>query len=236
MQNVPLNHFYPDTEVSREADLPSGAATPRIRKPFRILRDTATPKAPVTARAEPVAVALAKEEVLHTSALATITNNFILVNRREPGSETIIGLSRVSKLKRIELRYPGLLVVAAACFLLAAGANCSKEANQAGVPLAVLGAVFVISYFLTRRASVAFVVETEATETCQGSLPEAAAVIKTMAKLYQFAPASKKPKPLSIRNRRHTCFVGGWDCYDFRTIHLTPANQRDSPQNNEHGS
>ena len=128
--------------------------------------------------AEPVKNALAREQILHRNALATVTSNFIVVRRPEKQAETIIGLPRISRMRRIETTHPGLLVIASAIYLLAAACACSKQGDQASIPFAVVGTLFVLGYFLTRRAAVAFVVDHEATETMLGSLSEAAAVVK----------------------------------------------------------
>jgi hypothetical protein len=69
------------------------------------------------------------------------------------------------------------MVIASAFLLIAAAANCSRQGNGAALPMALLGAVFVIGYFLSRRASVAFVTDSYRAETCTGSLSEAEAVI-----------------------------------------------------------
>lgn len=128
---------------------------------------------------------LAREEILHESALATVTRNFIVVRRPEECAETIIGLRHISRIKRIQTSHPGLLVIAIAAYLLAAACACSKQGGQTGIPLAVVGTSFVVGYLLTRRAAVVFVVDREPTETMHGSLSEAAALVKALQKAQQ---------------------------------------------------
>ena len=135
--------------------------------------------------AEPVKVVLAGEQILHENSLATITPNLIVVRRPEKQAETIIGLPRVSRIKRIETTHPGLLVISSGIYLLAAACACSKEGGQAGIPLAFVATLFVLGYFLTRRAAVAFVVDHEPTETMHGTLSEAAALVKALEKAKQ---------------------------------------------------
>jgi hypothetical protein len=126
---------------------------------------------------------LAGERILHDNSLATVTTNFIVVRRPERRRETIIALARLSCIRRIETTHPGLLVVASAIYLLAAAAYCSKQGGQqAALPMIILGTLFVLAYFMTRRAAVAFVVDREPTETIQGSIPEAAKLMKAMEK------------------------------------------------------
>jgi hypothetical protein len=131
---------------------------------------------------EPVKAALVGERILHKNLLATLTTNFIVVRRPEKHAETIIGLPRISRIKRIEVSHPGLLVIASAVYLLSAACAYSKQGGQAGLPLAIVGTLFVLAYFLTRRAAVAFVVDSEATVTMYGSLSEAAKLVKAMKK------------------------------------------------------
>lgn len=153
---------------------------PRIR--LRIIKGTVSYVSPVIQHVEPVKIALEGEEILHDNSLATLTTNFIVVRRPERHRETIIGLSRLSSIRRIETTHPGLLVIASAGYLLAAAAYCSKQGSEAAIPLATLATLFVLGYFMTRRASVSFVVDREATETMQGSLSEAAELVKAMEK------------------------------------------------------
>jgi hypothetical protein len=130
--------------------------------------------------AEPVKAVLAGERILHQNSLATVTTNFIVVRRPEKRAEAIIALSRISRIRRIETTHPGLLVIAAGIYLLAAACAYSKQGGQAGLPLGVVGTLFVIGYFLTRRAAVAFVVDREATETMHATLREAADLVRAM--------------------------------------------------------
>jgi hypothetical protein len=141
-------------------------------------------KSPVN-HPEAVKTVLAREEILHENALATVTRNFIVVRRPEKRAETIIGLRHISRVNRVETSHPGLLVIAVAVYLLAAACACSKQGGQAGIPLAVVGISFVIGYFLTRRAAVVFVVDRERSETMHGSLSEAAALVKALKKAQQ---------------------------------------------------
>jgi hypothetical protein len=81
-------------------------------------------------------------------------------------------------MKRIRTTCPALMVIASGLLLIAAAANCSRQGNGAAVPFGLLGAIFVVGYFLSRRASVAFLTGNSRTETCRGSFSEAAAVIE----------------------------------------------------------
>jgi hypothetical protein len=115
-------------------------------------------------------------QATHSSSLATIADNWIVI--RDSGSRFhIIPLSNLSGLRRIKTTCPALMVIASAFLLIAAAANYSKQGEGAAFPIALLGAIFVIGYFLSRRASVAFITDSYRAETCSGSLSEAAAVI-----------------------------------------------------------
>lgn len=180
---------------SNHANLPRevSAGTPLRR--LRIVRSPAPSRASAPNHAELVEIALASEQILHANSLATVTTNFIVVRRPQARAETIIGLLRISKVRHIETSHPGLLVIASGVYLLAAAAACSKQGDQAGLPLAVVGTIFVFAYFMTRRAAVAFLVGREATETAHGSLREAAALMKATAKaLPRLLGSPQRPK------------------------------------------
>lgn len=85
-------------------------------------------------------------------------------------------------MRRVKMSYPGLLVIAIALFLIAAAAYYSKQGDGATIPIAVIGVIFVVFYFNSRRASVAFLLEKEVLETVPGSLREASAVIRAVRK------------------------------------------------------
>lgn len=150
------------------------------RKSFEIIKTAATDNTPK--EAELVDIALASEKILHSNSLATITTNFIVIPQPERKAQTIIGLRRISKIKRIETSHPGFLVIATGAYTLAAAAACSKQGDQAGIPLAGVGTLFVIAYFMTKRATVAFIVDREATETRPGRLKESSQVVRAMVK------------------------------------------------------
>ncbi len=176
MQHVPVEQLDPK-QVKASV---TGSATGRKR--FRIMKSAVPYRSPAVKQAEPISVALAGEEILHANSLATVTPNFIVVRPPQGQVETVIGLPCISKIKRIKTTRPGLLVIASAAYLLAAAAASSKQGGQAGLPLGVVGTVFVIAYFVTRRAAVVFVVDREPTETIHGSLSEAAELLKVMEK------------------------------------------------------
>ena len=109
--------------------------------------------------------------------LATVTPQYVVIRDPIRQSHTIIALSQLSGLKRIRTTYPVLLVFSSGFFLISAAAFFSKEGSGAGIPLALLGGAFSLGYLLSRRASVSFAVDDSITETSNGSLSEAAALI-----------------------------------------------------------
>jgi len=144
---------------------------------------TGADDAPAEKEAKPVGMALASEKILHSNSLATVTANFVVIPQPERNAQTIIALRRISRIKRIETSHPGFLVIAAGAFTLAAAAACSKQGDQAGIPLAAIGTVFVIAYIMTRRATLAFIVDDgDATETRQGRVRETRQVVRAMVK------------------------------------------------------
>ena len=128
----------------------------------------------------PIIAELCDGQVLQTNPLATVTRDCVVIQGPDGHSHTIVSLSHLSGLKRIRTTYPVLLVVSSGLLLLAAAAFCSKQGSGAGVPFALLGAGFVVGYFLSRKASVAFVIGKETTETASGSLSQAAELIKAV--------------------------------------------------------
>ena len=126
--------------------------------------------------------ALAGEEILESNSLGTVMRHCVVLKGLvlkggDNPSETVISLAVISSVKRIKTSYPGLLVIAASALLIAAAAASSKQGGGAARPFAFLGLLFVIAYWLTRRASIAILAGEELTETLQGSPSEASAFI-----------------------------------------------------------
>ena len=121
--------------------------------------------------------ALAGGEILESNSLGTVMRHCVVLNAGENQSETVISLAVISSVKRIKTSYPGLLVIAASAFLIAAAAASSKQGGGAARPFAFFALLFVIAYWLSRRASVAITVGPEVTETVPGSPSEASAFI-----------------------------------------------------------
>lgn len=124
--------------------------------------------------------ALAGEEILESNSLGTVMRQCVVLSGVGNQTETVVSLSVISSVKSIKTTYPGLLVIAASAFLIAAAAASSKQGGGAAGPIAILGLLFVIAYWLTRRASVAITVGGERTETVQGSPREAAAFMAAL--------------------------------------------------------
>lgn len=162
------------------------------RKLLRIARVAARYRSHAVGHAELVNIALAGEEILHANSLATVTPNFIVVQRPEPQIEVIIGLGRISKIKHIHISRPGYLVIAGGSYLLSAAAACSKQGGHASFPLAVLGSIFAVAYLMSRRGTVAFVLDRETTETRPGSVTEAAELVEAMLKI--LAPRHRRSR------------------------------------------
>jgi hypothetical protein len=118
--------------------------------------------------------ALTGEEILESNALGTVTSQWVVVRPPESHSEIVISLSHISNVRTVRTTYPGLLVVAAASLLVAAAAASSKQGSGAALPIALFGALFVIAYWVSRKASVAFIVGAETIHTPAAGLREAA--------------------------------------------------------------
>lgn len=125
--------------------------------------------------------ALPGEQVLHSNSLAAVTPHCIVLTGA--GQEkTVLALSRVSRIRRITVSYPGLLVIAAGSFILSVACFASTQGGGAGTPFAVFSALLVLGYFLSRRGAVCFTVGSEVFETNLGSPGEASAVISAIEK------------------------------------------------------
>jgi len=121
--------------------------------------------------------ALAGEQILESNSLGTVMRHCVVLKGSANQSETVISLSVITSAKSIKISYPGLLVIACSTFLVAAAAACSKQGAGAARPFAFFGLLFVIAYWLSRRASVAITAGEEITETIQGSPSEASAFL-----------------------------------------------------------
>jgi hypothetical protein len=126
--------------------------------------------------------ALPGEQVLQSNAVATVTTNCLIVENRDHTSRTIIPITDIADVKRSETTYPGLLVVAAAFFLLCAACFCSKQGPGTAVPLGTLGLLFVLGYLGYRKASLTFIDRTGFTPTPEGNPSEAASIQKLVAR------------------------------------------------------
>lgn len=125
--------------------------------------------------------ALPGEQVLHSNSLAAVTPHCIVLTSARQ-TQTILALSRVSRIKRITVSYPGLLVIAAGSFILSVACFASTQGGGAGTPFAIFGALLVLGYFLSRRGGVCFSVGSEVFETNLGSPGEAKAIISAIEK------------------------------------------------------
>ena len=124
--------------------------------------------------------ALSSEEVVLSSPFGMVTTNFVIVKDTGTRSQIILSLSRVTDIQTIRTSYPGLLVISAGLFILAAASMCSKEGSGAGIPIGLLAAGFSIAFLATRRALLVFFTGSEITETVSGSLGGAAAFIRAV--------------------------------------------------------
>jgi len=127
-----------------------------------------------------ILAALSSDEILQSSLSAVVTADYVMITGPKGGSHILISLERLSEIRTIKTTYPGLLVIASGAFLIAAAAYCSKQGDGAALPAALIGLAFVIAYFWSQRACIAFVVDGESTETVSGSLREAAALVRAV--------------------------------------------------------
>jgi hypothetical protein len=134
-----------------------------------------------------VSAAISDEKVLRPNPLASVTRNYIVVRTSDHRSTTIIPLSRVSGIRRIDKRYPALLVISIAVLVVAAAAFSSKEGAGAPLPIALIGLFLFWLYFQLRKATVTLFLDSGAAETITGSLAEG----KALVALIEFAQQSR---------------------------------------------
>lgn len=125
--------------------------------------------------------ALPGEQVLHSNSLAAVTPHCIILTGAGQ-AQTVLALSRLSRIKRITVSYPGLLVIAVGSFILSVACFASKQGGGAGTPFAIFAAMLVLGYFISRRGAVCFSVGSEIFETNLGSPGEAKAIISAIEK------------------------------------------------------
>ena len=138
------------------------------------------------------------EQILHAGALATVTENCVVLRDADGQSHTILAFDRLNGVRTVKTTYPALLVVAAGLLLMAAAAQFSKEGDGAAIPFAVLSLISLASYFLSRRASLAFGIGWETAETIRGTLTEAAALLTAVQKA-QAAFAERRTRDMEDR-------------------------------------
>jgi hypothetical protein len=126
----------------------------------------------------PTLTELVVAQAPHANPLGAVTESCVVIRDSDRRSHTIIALPHLSGIKHIRTTRPALMVIAGALFLIAAAANYSKEGSGAAIPIGLLGGIFAAGYFMSRRASVAFMTGSSRTETDSGSFSDAAALIE----------------------------------------------------------
>jgi predicted acyltransferase len=121
--------------------------------------------------------ALSGEDILHSNSLGTVTDHCVVIRAANSITQTVVALSRISKVKKVTVTYPILLVIASGSLLIAAAAMRSRDGDGAGIPIAIFGLLLIVGYVLSRRASVMFVLDSERVETVLGSPGEASELV-----------------------------------------------------------
>jgi hypothetical protein len=124
--------------------------------------------------------ALLGEKIVHSSSVATVTTNCIVVKAFLGRHTYVLSLCRLGRIKKVTTTYPGLLVISLGLEVVSAGDYCSPHCEKAYAVLGVVGLAFLAAYFWTRRASLLFLCESEPILTAQGRLREVAALISAL--------------------------------------------------------
>jgi hypothetical protein len=117
------------------------------------------------------------ERILHRNSLATITDNWIVVRGARSRTQFVVLIDSVAAVKTFKTTQLHCLACALGCLLMAIATVCSKEADGATMPFALIGMALLTGAQVTRQASIAFVLETDVIHTEYGTLREAAALV-----------------------------------------------------------
>jgi hypothetical protein len=123
---------------------------------------------------------LVDQQVLHSNSLATVTEHCVMIRNFDRRSQTIVPLTCISNAKTITVSQRHWIVFAVGSFLVAAASKCSKEGGGAEIPFALLSVVFVVTYLVSRRASVILDIESGPANTMFGTVGEAKKLIAAL--------------------------------------------------------
>jgi hypothetical protein len=123
------------------------------------------------------------ETVVHSNPIATITRNCLVVRYDARRAQAIIGLQSIHGMRKINFTNPALLVISAGLLLIAAAAYSSHEGYEVSCAMACISLLFIVGYFLTRRATVLFLLENQSIESKRGSYREATSIIRAVNRL-----------------------------------------------------
>jgi MYXO-CTERM domain-containing protein len=124
-----------------------------------------------------LASALAQQSILVSNSLATVASECVVIRSASGTSRSILALSQIRDMSTVRLSHPGLLVLASAALLIAAGAHFSKQGDSADWPIALVGLLLLAAYAGSRRAAVCFTSTDGRVQTVFGSPSDAAAII-----------------------------------------------------------
>lgn len=124
--------------------------------------------------------ALAGETVVHANALGAVTRNCLVVREGARGAQMVFAIDRVTAMKKVTTTNPGLLVISSGLFTIAAASYVSKQGVEISAVIAAVGALFVMGYVGSRRASVLFLLGNESIESVKGSFREATSMIRAV--------------------------------------------------------
>jgi hypothetical protein len=118
--------------------------------------------------------ALSGETVLHRNSLGTVTDNWIIVREAGSHAQSLISIANVSCVTTSTTVHLAYQACASGCLLMAAAAQCSKQACGVSLPFGLLGLALWIAAQFRRQASISFVVDPDVIQTAFGTLCQAA--------------------------------------------------------------
>ena len=127
--------------------------------------------------------ALMGETVVHANPMATVTRNCLVMRDDMRRTRAIIAIQSIKQIRKVNFTNPALLVISVGLFTIAAAAYSSHEGYEVSGTLAVIGLLFFLSYFSTRRAAVLFLLENQSIESRRGSYRDATSVIRAVKRV-----------------------------------------------------
>ncbi len=138
------------------------------------------------------------ERVVQSKLSVIVTEECVVVPAFSGQPNTVLSLAVISQMKIVKSYHPSLIVISAGLFLLAAAASASRDGAGMGLPIGIVGLVFLVAFVVLQKARVVFMNGSEATQTVNGSFTEVAdlvAAVELSKRNLEFASSQPLPVP-----------------------------------------